>query len=186
MSNYKVKLHQIKALAFDVDGVLTDGSILSTPNGDLLRTFDSKDRMGIRMWVLKNHPVGIFTGGTSQSIARFFQGIMPEEHVYLGVRDKLPHFLEFCNKLGITPEEVAYVGDDLPDIPVLERCGLAVCPCDAVTEVKAVCDYVSLYPGGHGCARDLIEQTLKVKGEWALDLQAYAAVTPNPVDDFIR
>lgn len=178
MPNYKVKLHKIKALAFDVDGVLTDGSVLSTPNGDLLRTFDSKDRMGIRMWVLKDHPVGIFTGGISQSIARFFQGIMPEEFVFLGVRDKLPHFLEFCKRLNVSPEEVAYVGDDLPDIPVLQRCGLAVCPRDAVNEVKAVCDYVSWYPGGHGCARDLIEQIMKVQGEWELDLKAYAAIDP--------
>ena len=183
----ETRLQKIKAFVFDVDGVLTDGGILATPEGDLLRVFDSKDAFGLRMAYMKGYKVGVITGGVSESIKlRFKTCGVPMENIYLGSRAKIEDLEDFCQRNNITPEEVMYFGDDLPDIPVLERCGLAVCPCDAVTEVKAVCDYVSLYPGGHGCARDLIQQTLKVKGEWALDLQAYAAVIPNPVDDFIR
>lgn len=180
--NYKCKLHQIKALALDVDGVLTDGLILSLPNGDLLRTFESKDRMGMRMWILKGHPIAIITGGVTQSISTYFENLgIPTHCIYQRSRKKLPIFLDFCEQHGLQPEEVAYVGDDLPDIPVLQRCGLAVCPSDAVTEVKDVCDYVSLYPGGRGCVRDLIEQLMKVKGQWELDLDAYdAVVTKDP------
>ena len=172
--NYKCRLHTIKAVVFDVDGVLTDGLIHSMSNGDLLRSFDSKDRMGLRMWILRRYPIGIITGGQTQSIEQFFRGLgLPENCLYQRSRKKLPDFLDFCQQNALEPHQVAYVGDDLPDIPVLEQCGLAVCPADAVPEVKAVCHYVSLYPGGRGCARDLIEQLLKVRGEWELDLDAY-------------
>ena len=145
--NYKVKLHSIRAFAFDVDGVLTDGSILSTPDGDLLRTFDSKDGFALRMCSMKGYPVAIITGGVSQSIVHRFKGLgVKEEDIYQKSRDKVPDFLDFCSRHGLKPEEVAFAGDDMPDIPVLRMAGLAVAPADAVPEVKDVCDYVSLPP----------------------------------------
>ncbi len=173
MSNYKTKLHNIKGFAFDVDGVFTDGSVLCTPEGDLLRSYNSKDGFGLRMAFLKGYPVAIITGGNSNSITKRFIPHLANE-VYLKSRNKVPDFLDFCEKYKLKPEEVAFVGDDLPDIPILKICGLAVCPADAVAQVKEVCDYVSLYKGGEGCVRDLVEQVLKVHGKWEFDPEAYS------------
>ncbi len=175
MSNYKVKLQNIKAFAYDVDGVFTDGGVLATGDGDLLRTFDSKDGFGVRMTVLKGYPTAIVTGGSSESIRKRFRGIgIPDEDIYLTSRNKVPDFLDFCKRHNLEPSQVAFVGDDLPDIPILKICGLAVCPADAVAEVKEVCDYVSLYNGGKGCVRDLVEQVLKIHGNWVFDPVAYS------------
>lgn len=175
MPNYKTKLHQIKAFAYDVDGVLTDGSFISMPDGDLIRVFNAKDGFGMRMAKLNGFSQAIITGGVSESIVKRFAHIgLPPEDIYQNSRMKLPDFEAFCASHGLAPEEVAFVGDDIPDIVVLQHCGLAVCPSDAVAEVKEVCDYVSLYPGGHGCVRDLIEQVLKVQGKWIFNCKAYS------------
>ncbi len=167
MANYKTKLHDIKAFAFDVDGVLTDGTFISTPDGDLVRIFNAKDGFGMRTAINNGYPIAIITGGQSESIAKRFipVGVKPED-LYQSSRNKIPDFEDFCHRYSIKPEEVAFMGDDIPDIPILERCGLSACPADAVAEVKQVCDFVSLYPGGKTCARDLIEQVLKVQGKW--------------------
>lgn len=175
MSNYKIKLEKIKAFAFDVDGVFTDGGVMATDTGDLIRVHDSKDGFGLRMAVLKGYHTAIITGGNSDSIRKRFLGIgVKEEDIYLKSRNKLPDFYEFCKRHAIEPSQVAFVGDDLPDIPILKVCGLAVCPADAVAEVKEICDYVSLYNGGKGCVRDLIEQVLKIHGKWVFDPVAYS------------
>ena len=173
--NYKVNLHRIRAFAFDVDGVFTDGSILSTADGDLLRTFDSKDGFAVRMCTMKGYPFAIITGGVSQSIVQRFKGLgVKEEDIYQKSRDKVPDFMDFCTRYGLQPEEVAFAGDDIPDIPVLKVAGLSAAPADAVPEVKDVCDYVSLRPGGRAFARDLIEQVLKVHEDWYLDTEVFA------------
>ena len=173
MSNYKTKLKDIKGFAFDVDGVFTDGSVFVAPDGDLLRIHNAKDGFGLRWAYLSGYHIAIITGGYSESVRKRFEGI-GVEHIYLKSRDKLPDFYDFCNKCGISPKEVAFVGDDIPDIPILKECGLAVCPSDAVQEVKDVCDFVSAYPGGRGCVRDLIEQVLKIQGKWEFNAELYA------------
>ncbi len=171
--NYKAYLHKIKAFAFDVDGVFTDGLVLATDNGDLLRAHNSKDGFGIRMAVLNKYPIAIITGGGSESVKKRFRGLGVED-IYLKARNKVPVFLEFCEKYGLKPEEVVYMGDDLPDIGILNICGLAVCPADAVPEVKEVCDFISPYGGGKGCVRDVIEQVMKIHGRWIFDPVAYS------------
>ena len=132
------KFLKIKAFAFDVDGVLTDGGILADLNGELYRVFDSKDGMAIRMAVMKGFHMAIITGGRSESIRKRFEscGIKTED-VYLGSRAKMEDFEDFCKRHNVSPEEVMYFGDDLPDIPVMQACGCGVCPSDAVDEVKA-------------------------------------------------
>ena len=172
--NYKIKLSKIKAFVFDVDGVLTDGGVMSTTEGDLVRIFDSKDGLGMRMALMNGYPVGIITGGNSPSIENRFK-IFNVEDLYMGARNKIPDFMHFCNKYGLKPDEVAYIGDDLPDIPVLKICGLAVCPSDAVVEVKEVCEYISAHKGGCGCARELIEQVLKIQDKWNFDVNVYSS-----------
>lgn len=168
------RFSRIRAFAFDVDGVLTDGGILADLNGELYRTFDSKDGMAIRMAVMKGFHMAIITGGRSESIRQRFEscGIKPED-VYLRSRAKIEDFEDFCARHGLSAEEVMYFGDDLPDIPVMVACGCGVCPSDAVEEVKEIADFISTRPGGKGCARELIQTVLKEQGKWELDVQAY-------------
>jgi 3-deoxy-D-manno-octulosonate 8-phosphate phosphatase (KDO 8-P phosphatase) len=168
------KLRKIKAFVFDVDGVLTDGGILATPEGDLLRVFDSKDSFALRMAYMKGFHVGIITGGVSESIRlRFRTCGVPMDNIYLGSRAKIEDLQDFCSRHGISAEEVMYFGDDLPDIPVMLECGVGVSPCDAVPEALAAADYVTTRPGGKGCAREMIEMVLKIHGQWELDVQDY-------------
>ncbi len=167
-------MKDIKAFAFDIDGVFTDGGILADLNGELYRTFDAKDAMAIRMAALYGYPMAIITGGRSESIRKRFDtcGIKPED-VYLGSRDKIEDFEDFCRRHELKAEEVMYFGDDLPDIPVMVACGCGACPSDAVDEVRDVADFISTRPGGKGCVREGIEQVLKAQDRWNLDIQAY-------------
>ena len=168
------RFSKIKAFAFDVDGVLTDGGILADLNGELYRVFDSKDGMAIRMAVMKGFHMAIITGGRSESIRQRFGscGIKPED-VYLRSRAKIEDFEDFCQRHGLEPEEVMYFGDDLPDIPVMVACGCGVCPSDAVDEGKEIAGLISTKPGGKGGAREIIQTVLKEQGKWELDVQAY-------------
>lgn len=168
------KLRKIKAFVFDVDGVLTDGGILATPEGDLLRVFDSKDSFALRMAYMKGYHVGIITGGVSESIKlRFRTCGVPMDNIYLGSRAKTEDLEDFCSRHNLTADQVMYFGDDLPDIPVMLECGYGVSPCDAVPEALAAADYVTTRPGGKGCAREMIEMVLKLHGKWELDVQDY-------------
>lgn len=167
-------LKNIKAFVFDVDGVLTDGGILANLDGELFRTFDSKDGFGLRMAYMHGYRLGVITGGRSESIRKRFGqcGIEPE-NVYLGSRDKMEDFEDFCYRFCLKPEEVMYFGDDLPDAPVMKACGCGVAPSDAVDEVIEIADYVSPRPGGKGCARQAIEMVMRIQGTWDLDVQDY-------------
>lgn len=167
-------LKGIKAFVFDVDGVFTDGGILADCNGELYRTFDAKDGFGIRMAAMRGYKLGIITGGRSESIPkRFIQcGIKPED-VYLGSRDKIEDFEDFCRKYDLLPEEILYVGDDLPDIPVMKVCGCGAAPADAVEETLEAADFVSSKPGGKGCVREIVKMTMQAQGTWELDVQDY-------------
>lgn len=169
-------LKKIKAFAFDVDGVLTDGGIFANLDGELFRTFDSKDGFGLRMASMHGYRLAIITGGRSESIRKRFRtcGIKAED-VYLGSRDKMEDFRDFCSRYGLQPEEVMYFGDDVPDIPVMKACGCGVCPADAVDEVKEIADYISDRPGGKGCARATVEMVMRLQDTWELDVQEYKA-----------
>ena len=167
-------LKTIKAFAFDVDGVLTTGGILANLDGELFRTFDSKDGFGLRMASMGGYHLGIITGGRSESIRkRFLTCGVKAEDVYLGSRDKIEDFDDFCAKYGLRPEEVMYFGDDLPDIPVIVKCGCGVCPADAVDEVKAAADFISPLAGGKRCVRKTLEAVMKAQGKWTLDVGVY-------------
>ncbi len=168
------KFLKIKAFAFDVDGVLTDGGILADLNGELYRTFDAKDSFALRMAYLKGYPLAIITGGRSESIRQRFAtcGIKPED-VYMGSRAKIDDFNDFCTRHGLQADEVMYFGDDLPDIPVMAACGCGVCPSDAADEVIEIADLVSARPGGKGCAREVIRMVMSSQGTWDFDVAAY-------------
>ena len=164
----------IKAFTFDIDGVMTDGGILADLEGQLYRTFDAKDGFAVRMACLNGFPVGVITGGRSQSIrARFSSnGINPED-IYLGSRNKIEDFEDFCRRHNLKPEEVMYFGDDIPDIEVIRAAGIGVCPNDAVEEVKEAADIISDRPGGKACVREYMEKAMKAQGRWVFDAIAY-------------
>lgn len=164
----------IKAFVFDVDGVFTDGGIFADNDGNLFRTFNAKDAFAMRMAAMHGYKMGVITGGRSLSIVKRMKvcGVEAED-VYLGSRAKINDFNDFCKRHGLSADEVMYFGDDLPDIPVLEACGIGVCPCDAVDEVKEIADYVSPFQGGRHCVRNTIEMVMKPKDEWNLDVQTY-------------
>lgn len=168
------KFLKIKAFAFDVDGVFTDGGILADLHGELYRVFDSKDSMAVRMAVMKGFPMAIITGGRSESIRqRFISCGIKAEDVYLGSRAKIEDFEDFCTRHKVAPEEVMYFGDDLPDIPVMQSCGCGVCPDDAADEVKAIADHISTRPGGKGCVRETLQAVMQAQGLWRLDVHEY-------------
>ena len=167
-------LKGIKAFVFDVDGVLTDGGIFANLDGELLRTFDSKDGFALRMAYMHGYRLGVISGGRSESIRKRVQQCgMKAEDVYLGSRDKIEDFEDFCRKHDLGPEEVMYFGDDLPDIPVMTVCGCGVAPSDAVDDGLEAADHVSTKPGGKGCVRETIEMVMKLQGTWELDVQDY-------------
>lgn len=167
-------LKDIKAFTFDIDGVMTDGGILADLEGQLYRTFDAKDGFAVRMACMNGFPVGVITGGRSQSIRARFRsnGISPED-IYLGSRVKIDDFEDFCKRHNLKPDEVMYFGDDIPDIDVIRVAGIGVCPNDAAQEVKEAADIVSERPGGKGCVREYIEKAMKAQGRWNFDSALY-------------
>ena len=168
-------LGAIKAFAFDVDGVATECKVFCDMEGNLLRAYDAKDGFAIRMASMNGYPVAIITGGRSESIRKRFitSGVDPDD-VYLGSRIKTEQLNEFCEKYGISPKEVLYVGDDVPDMEAMRAAGIGACPSDAVEEVKAIADWVSPYPGGH-CLRHFLETVMRFQGKWNFDEHLYKA-----------
>ena len=164
---------RIKAFAFDVDGVATDCRVFCDMEGNLLRAYDAKDGFGVRMAAMNGYPVAVITGGRSESIRKRFitSGVKPDD-VYLGSRIKTVQLHAFCEKYGILPENVLYVGDDVPDMDAMIEAGIGACPSDAVEEVRAIADWVSPYPGGH-CLRHFLETVMRAHGKWNFDRQLY-------------
>ncbi len=164
----------IKGFAFDIDGVMTDGGILADLEGNLYRTFDAKDGFAVRMACMNGYPVGVITGGRSGSIrARFKSNGIPPEDIYLGSRNKILDFNDFCERHGLAPEQVMYFGDDVPDAECLMAAGIGICPADACDDVKAIADIVSERPGGKACVREYMEKVMKAQGAWDFDVDTY-------------
>lgn len=171
MKNYKLLLPQIKTFIFDMDGVLTDGKVLINSDGELLRSFDTKDGYAIKCAIQKGFKIAIITGGQNKAVRTRFKELGVFD-VYLGAHHKLDAFQDLIDNYNLKSDEILYIGDDVPDIPVMEKVGLGCCPADAVSDVKAMADYVSHKNGGEGCVRELIEQVLRVQGKWSFDIGA--------------
>ncbi|WP_298998450.1 KdsC family phosphatase [Flagellimonas sp. S174] len=163
--NYKELLNDITTFVFDVDGVFTDGSILVTSKGEMLRKMNVKDGYALKTALQKGYNVCIITGGTNQGVKERLRGLGVTD-IYLGAHHKQEPLEEYLDIYDIESKNVVYMGDDLPDIPPMRMVGLAAAPQNAVAEVKAISDYVSHKNGGEGCVRDIIEQVLKVRGDW--------------------
>ncbi|WP_055436847.1 KdsC family phosphatase [Lacinutrix algicola] len=163
--SYKEYLVNINTFIFDVDGVLTDGSLTITETGDMLRTMNVKDGYALKQALNKGYNVCIISGGTNEGVKKRLENLGVLD-VFLGAHNKIEQFNKYILDKNIKPENVLYMGDDIPDIPVMELVGLATCPQDAVQEVKQVSNYISHISGGKGSVRDVIEQVLKVKNDW--------------------
>jgi len=165
--NILEKFKPIRTLLLDVDGVLTNGDLLITEKGELLRQMSTRDGQAIRIALDKGYQVGILTGGNSQGTIKRLQGLGITE-IHSGLANKLDTFEILQHAYEWKRETVLYMGDDLPDIAVLQAVGLACCPADAAIEVKAVSQYISAFEGGKGCVRDVIEKVLRLNDDWSL------------------
>lgn len=163
--SYKEYLKDITTFVFDVDGVFTDGSLLITSEGEMLRKMSVKDGYALKTALQKGYNVCIITGGTNEGVRLRLEGLGVTD-IYLGAHHKLEPLNEYIKKHKLSFHNVLYMGDDMPDIPPMKTVGLATCPQDAVPEVKAVSKYISHKKGGEACVRDVIEQVLKVRGDW--------------------
>jgi len=165
MTNFKEELKKVKAFAFDVDGVLANPEVYLHPNGELMRSMNTKDGYALQHAVKRGYPIAIITGGKTDSVGDRFRGLGITD-IYLGSSFKIDDFNDYLFKYDLQAEDVLYMGDDLPDYEVLKKTGVPCCPADAVEEIKSVAHYISPYAGGKGCARDVIEQVLRLHGRW--------------------
>jgi 3-deoxy-D-manno-octulosonate 8-phosphate phosphatase (KDO 8-P phosphatase) len=163
--NYKEVLNSIKAFIFDIDGVLTNGKILITSKGDMYREMDTKDGFAIKYALNKGFKIAIISGGKDKGLEIRLQDL-GIKNIYLGFTDKERPFNDFIKNEDIKPNDILYMGDDIPDIKIMKKVLLATCPNDAVIDVKEISDYVSPKNGGQGCVREIIEQVLRVQNKW--------------------
>ena len=170
MINYDLK--KIKAIIFDIDGVLSAETITLSSDGVPLRTVNIKDGYAIQLAMKLGLCIVIMTGANVSSICRRYEGLGVED-IYVGCAVKIKAYDAFLEQYGLSDEEVMYMGDDIPDLQVMRRVGCPVCPKDACPEIKEASVYVSHCLGGHGCGRDVIEQTLRAQGKWVMDEKAF-------------
>ncbi len=170
MINYD--LTKIKALVFDVDGVLSAETILLHPDGEPMRTVNIKDGYALQLAVKCGLHVAIITGGNTEAVRKRYEALGIKD-IYMGAAVKTREYADFIQKYGLNPEEILYMGDDIPDYEVLSLVGLPCCPADADPEIKAICRYISHKEGGYGCGRDVIEQVLRAQGKWMTHRDAF-------------
>jgi len=168
MGNFKEDIEKVRAFAFDVDGVFTDGKITVTPEREFIRTYNAKDGFALKLLVEKGYKVCIISGGKGESLFHRFR-MLGVEDICIDCFDKLPQLKAFMKKYDLAPEEVMFMGDDIPDIAPMRYVGVPVCPSDAASDVKRVARHVSGFPGGEGCVRDMVEQVLRARDDWFKD-----------------
>ena len=170
MINYDLK--KIRALFFDIDGVLSTETIEMHPNGEPMRTVNIKDGYALQHAVKCGLKIAIITGGKTENMRIRYEGLGIKD-VFLGVSVKIKKYNELKEAYGLKDEEILYMGDDVPDYEVMKECGLPCCPNDAATEIKEISTYISHREGGRGCVRDVVEQVLKAQGLWMHNSKAF-------------
>ncbi|BBP45297.1 3-deoxy-D-manno-octulosonate 8-phosphate phosphatase [Thiosulfatimonas sediminis] len=170
--NIAAKAQKIKFLILDVDGVLTDNRLYYSDSGEELKAFYTRDGHGMVMLKKSGVDIGIITGRTSKLVAKRCQDLKIN-HLYMGVPDKLPSFLELLATLKLAPEQIAYIGDDILDLPILKRIGFSITPADGEAEVKSRVDYVSNYIGGQGVVREVCEIIMRSQGTFQQHMDFY-------------
>ncbi|MCF6279103.1 MAG: HAD-IIIA family hydrolase [Flavobacteriaceae bacterium] len=163
--SYKEIMPQITTFIFDVDGVLTDGIVHVFENGELVRQMNIKDGYALKTAVDSGFKVCIISGGSNEGVRSRLSKLGITD-IYLGAHNKIEQYEEILKRYNLNPENVLYMGDDIPDYPVMKLVGLPCCPKDAASEIQNISKYISQKKGGKGCARDVIEQVLKVQNKW--------------------
>jgi 3-deoxy-D-manno-octulosonate 8-phosphate phosphatase (KDO 8-P phosphatase) len=157
----------IRGFVFDVDGVLTDGTVLALASGEQVRAFHIHDGLAIRHAIEMGYRVAIISGRLEEGVRRRLYSLdITDENMFLGVPDKVAVLTAWAARTDLTLAELAYMGDDLPDLAALRRCGLATCPADAISDIRERCHWISRFGGGRGAVRELIESVLKTHGRW--------------------
>lgn len=172
MSRINYDLDRIKGVVFDVDGVLSPSTIPMSDDGDPMRMVNIKDGYALQLAVKKGVKIAVITGGKVPSIIKRYSSLGIKD-VYIGVSTKLPVFNKWLADNGLSLDEVAYVGDDIPDYEIMSLVGLSVAPRDAADDIKGVANYISPVDGGYGVARDLLEQLLRARGQWLNHADAF-------------
>lgn len=155
----------MKAFVFDVDGVFTNGQVFINLSGDILRNYNVKDGLAVVRAREKGYPIAIISGGKGDQLKNRMEAL-GIEHIYLSQENKMNALEEFSLLTGVPLKNMIYTGDDYPDIEPIKSVGIGVAPYDAADAVKAAADYTSAFKGGEGCVRDVIEQVLRVHGDW--------------------
>ena len=163
--SYKEIMNTITAFVFDVDGVLTDGSVFVNNSGEMLRTMNIRDGYALKTAIDCGYNVCIISGGSNEGVRVRLRNLGITD-IHLGTPDKVATFDEYTDVYSIQPEQVLYMGDDIPDYHVMQLVGLPTCPQDACPEIKGISKYISHKNGGKGAVRDVIEQVMKVQGKW--------------------
>ena len=167
-------MNNITTFILDVDGVLTDGTIHVTQTGEMLRHMHIRDGYAMKAAVENGYTVCIISGGSNEGVRVRLRNLGITD-IHLGVPNKVETFNEFIELYNIKPEQVLYMGDDIPDFHVMKLVGLPTCPQNAVPEIKNISKYISHINGGNGCVRDVIEQVMKVQGKWMEHFDASAS-----------
>lgn len=175
MGNFKEDIARTEAFIFDVDGVMTDGGIIPTADGDFIRRYNAKDGYAMGYAVKIGYKVCIITGGRGQTLENRLR-MLGITNFYTDCMDKITVMREFMAREGLNAQNVIYMGDDIPDLECMHQVGIPVCPADAASEVVEASRYISEFKGGEGAVRDIIEQVLRARGDWAKDSQG---VTPS-------
>jgi 3-deoxy-D-manno-octulosonate 8-phosphate phosphatase (KDO 8-P phosphatase) len=165
MKNFKELLSSITCFVFDVDGVMTDGSVILQPDGEMVRTLHVRDAYAIQQAILHGFKVAVITGAKSASLHTKLKALGLTD-IYTNATDKKEAFDEFVLTYDLDPAHILIMGDDIPDYQIMALCSTRTCPVDAASEIRALCQYISPLPGGKGCVRDVIEQVLKAQGKW--------------------
>lgn len=165
MFNYQKLMYKIDTFVFDVDGVLTDGTLSIFPDGALIRKMCARDGYAIKLAKEQGYNICIITGGENIMVLQRLQNL-GIKNIYLKSKNKIETFNDYCNSEQISPDTVLYMGDDIPDIKVMQLVLFPCSPKDAVHEVKEISKYISSKKGGQGCVRDVIEKTLKIQDKW--------------------
>ena len=168
MGNFKEDIARIEAMIFDVDGVLTDGRIIPTAEGDFIRCYNCKDAYAVAYANKRGHRTCVITGGFGATLEKRIR-MMGFKEYYMDCGDKITTLREYIKKHNLNPENVLYMGDDIPDLECMREVGMPVCPADAASDVIAASRYVSEFDGGRGAVRDIVEQVLRAKDDWAKD-----------------
>lgn len=168
MPEIKKLLQDVKAFAFDVDGVFTNGAVMLHPGGEFIRMMNIKDGFAVQHAVKMGYPIAIITGGTSRMVRKRFTSLGVKD-IYMKSANKIEAFDAFLSKHQLQPADILYMGDDLPDFEVMKKSGFPACPADAAEEIKNLSFYTSHRNGGEGCVRDVIEQVLRLHGKWMND-----------------